>query len=86
MPNPYLSHLDEDHLYHLGIVRQDDNLEKRFGDVKFVCTGGSASRMEMIALMMKAAIKSEEPMIDISKDAHRYSMYKVGPVLFVNVR
>ena len=78
--------MTEDHLYHLSLIRKGDNLEKQFGDVKVVCTGGSAERMEMCAMMMKEEVgKGCQPLEDLSKEGHRFSMYKVGPILFVNV-
>ena len=40
LPNPHLSDLTEDFLYHLGLTTQD-NLEEMFGDTK-VCVWGVA--------------------------------------------
>ncbi|XP_074596683.1 uridine phosphorylase 1 [Brevipalpus obovatus] len=85
LTNQHLSNLSEDHLYHLSLVKRGDNLEKQFGDVKVVCTGGSAERMKMCAMMMNEELGNPSgPLQDLSEDGHRFSMYKVGPVLFVN--
>lgn len=86
LTNQHLSNLTEDHLYHLSLVKRGDNLEKQFGDVKVVCTGGSAERMKMCAMMMNEELGNPSGLLhDLSEDGHRFSMYKVGPVLFVNV-
>lgn len=41
--NANLKNLDSDFLYHLGITNA--NAKELYGDVKYVCCGGSASRM-----------------------------------------
>ena len=85
LTNNYLKSMEVDHLYHLGLTKNGDNLIKSFGDVRFICTGGAAHRMETYASMMKLMLNIPGDLVDLSVDAHRYSMYKIGPVLFVNV-
>ncbi|KAM9783229.1 uridine phosphorylase 1 [Neosynchiropus ocellatus] len=58
-----------------------------FGDVKFVCVGGSALRMKSFIRYVAAELgvadpDSEYPNICAGTD--RYVMYKAGPVLAVN--
>ncbi|CAD7084499.1 unnamed protein product [Hermetia illucens] len=87
LPNPYLKNLDNDVLYHLGFSKKDD-LKKLFGDVKFVCTGGSADRMREFAYFIYSKLKGKLPVEDEIKDlggvGHRYALYKVGPVISVS--
>lgn len=85
LTNNYLKSMEIDHLYHLGLIKNGDNLEKAFDDVKFICTGGAAHRMALYASMMKTMLNIPGDLVDLSADGHRFSMYKVGPVLFVNV-
>lgn len=86
--NPHLGHTREDILYHLGLDTVNHDLEKMFGDVKFVCMGGSQRRMEELAHYIMEEIGIELPtgtqLKDISQHAARYSMYKIGPVISVN--
>lgn len=95
--NPHLDELDIDVLYHFGLATGKLNeagdvesllpqLREWFGDVKFVCTGGSADRAEDFAV--KAA---KELGIDVPEGGpkpigktERFSMFKVGPILSVN--
>lgn len=95
LKNPHLG--KNDHLYHLGILTSDD-LEQRFGDIKFVCLGGKQSRMKDFADYLFEKLRQPqnshfEKAVDesggktlrnISKCAGRYSMYKVGDVLLVS--
>ncbi|XP_062980369.1 uridine phosphorylase 1-like [Elgaria multicarinata webbii] len=87
VPNPHLEKLKEDALYHLALGTGTHNFPAMFGDVKFVCTGGSPSRMKAFIsyMTMKLAISSlgcELPNICAATD--RYAMYKAGPVLAVS--
>lgn len=86
--NPNIEYHKPDILYHLGLDNSTYDLEKMFGDVKFVCTGGTQKRMEKFAQYIMKEIGYEIPtgtgLVDISQKANRYSMYKVGPVLAVN--
>ncbi len=83
--NHHLDDLDKDVLYHFGITTLDE-LQEMFGDVKYVCMGGSAVRADVFA--HKAA---EELGIDVPEGGfqpigktERYSLYKVGPIISVN--
>ncbi|CAK1547779.1 unnamed protein product [Leptosia nina] len=84
LPNEHLNKLDCDILYHLGFVTGKDDLEAMFGDVKFVCMGGTKYRMKAVAAYMSELLKVPCDLKNLVKDAHRYVMYKVGPVLCVN--
>jgi uridine phosphorylase len=86
--NPHLSGMDGgDFLYHLALGTATHNLVDMFGDVKFVCVGGTAKRMEAFAYFVgeELGIKLQTGVTlqDITQNANRYSMYKVGPVLSV---
>ena len=60
-----------------------------FGDVKFVCVGGTLKRMESFAYFVGQELGIKLPtgvtLKDITQNAHRYSMFKIGPVLSVTV-
>ena len=47
--NPHIQELGEDVLYHLALRSGSHDLEKMFGDTKFVCMGGTPQRMKMFA-------------------------------------
>ena len=86
--NEQLKKLDSDFLYHLGFSSSQD-LEEIFGDVKFFCCGGAASRMEIFANQVADELSEEfdeykkpygfKP--TIIGDDKRYAIFKVGPVL-----
>uniref|UniRef100_A0A2K5IM44 Nucleoside phosphorylase domain-containing protein n=1 Tax=Colobus angolensis palliatus TaxID=336983 RepID=A0A2K5IM44_COLAP len=81
--NPYLDSMDEDILYHLYLGTKTHNLPAMFGDVKFVCVGGSPNRMKAFALFMHKELgleEAEEDIKDICAGTDRYCMYKTGPV------
>lgn len=86
--NPHIDGSKQDILYHIGLTNSDHDLEKMFGDVKFVCMGGTQKRMENFAHYIKEEIGYEVPsgteLIDMCQHTYRYSMYKVGPVLSVS--
>lgn len=86
--NPHIDHSKRDVLYHIGLDSGVQDLEKIFGDVKFVCMGGTQSRMENFAHYIMKEIGYKIPtgtdITDISKLTFRYSMYKIGPVLSVS--
>lgn len=88
LENPHLQTLKHDVLYHIGFDSATHDLEKMFGDVKFVCMGGSQKRMENFAQYIMKEIHHELPtgtqLLDMSQHTYRYSMYKVGPVLAVS--
>ncbi|XP_044004287.1 uridine phosphorylase 1-like [Aphidius gifuensis] len=86
--NRKIEAMDQDILYHLSLGSGSHDLVKMFGDVKFVCMGGTSKRMELFANYIMKEINYELPcgttLLDISQNSYRYSMYKVGPVLSVS--
>ncbi|KAM7105782.1 uridine phosphorylase 2 [Molossus nigricans] len=84
--NPYLDSMDEDILYHLDLGTKTHNLPAMFGDVKFVCVGGSPNRMKAFALFMHKELRLEESedLQDICAGTDRCCMYKTGPVLTIS--
>ncbi|KAH7950278.1 hypothetical protein HPB49_021799 [Dermacentor silvarum] len=86
--NPHLAKLNSDHLYHLALSTSTHSLVDMFGDVKFVCMGGTPSRMEQFARLAKEELDLKLPtgtdLCDLSHYAGRYSMYKVGPLLSIS--
>ncbi|XP_023569394.1 uridine phosphorylase 2 isoform X1 [Octodon degus] len=85
--NPYLDTMDEDILYHLDLGTKTHNLPEMFGDVKFVCVGGSPNRMRAFALFMHkelGLVEGEEDIKDICAGTDRYCMFKTGPVLSIS--
>jgi len=80
--NPNLEPGHPDYLYHLGLGTQDD-LEGKFGDVKFVCMGGSADRMHKFAIALSKQFNLPDEPKPIGK-TERYSLFKVGVVICVN--
>ncbi|KAF0294309.1 Uridine phosphorylase 1 [Amphibalanus amphitrite] len=86
--NPHVANMKSDILYHLALGSGSHDLEAMFGDVKYVCMGGTPRRMEQFARFLMDEIGYELPtgaqLSDISQLSYRYSMYKVGPVLSVS--
>ncbi|XP_011497628.1 PREDICTED: uridine phosphorylase 1-like [Ceratosolen solmsi marchali] len=84
--NPNLKSLDHDFLYHLELGTNDHDFVKMFGDVKFICTGGTAIRMKNFINSIEPELsKKLKTKLEIwQHSSSRYSMYKVGPVLAVN--
>lgn len=86
--NSHLESMEEDVLYHLALSNKSHDLKEMFGDVKFVCFGGSPSRMEKFAFYMVDQLKFKltpgQTLFDISKGSDRYVLYKVGPVISVS--
>ncbi|XP_008176713.2 uridine phosphorylase 2 isoform X1 [Trachemys scripta elegans] len=85
--NPHLDSMDEDVLYHLNLGTKTHNLPVMFGDVKFVCVGGSPNRMKAFAQFMHKELGLEgdgKDLKDICAGTDRYSMYKAGPVLSIS--
>jgi hypothetical protein len=83
--NPNLSNLSSDTLHHLGLSTDTVDFKAMFGDVKFVCMGGTASRMKSFAQYIAKELGIDSPLQDITGNSNRFSMYKIGPVLSVNV-
>lgn len=80
--NPHIDDLDVDFLYHLGLDSSMD-LKSMFGDVKFVCMGGSAGRAETFAKKLATDLNlgiDPESLQPIGK-TERGSLFKVGPVI-----
>ncbi|KAH3702955.1 uridine phosphorylase 2-like [Dreissena polymorpha] len=86
--NPHIDDLAEDVLYHLDLSDKKNDLPAMFGDVKFVCFGGSPKRMEKFAHFMvkelNINIQAGMTLSNISHGSDRYVLYKVGPVLSVS--
>ncbi|XP_056145283.1 uridine phosphorylase 2 [Lampris incognitus] len=85
--NPYLDAMEEDILYHFSLSTKTHNLPEMFGDIKFVCVGGSANRMKAFAQFIHQELSlpgSCDELTDICEGTDRYCMYKVGPVLSIS--
>ncbi|XP_037094740.1 uridine phosphorylase 1-like isoform X2 [Pollicipes pollicipes] len=86
--NPHVAEMKSDILYHLALGSGSHDLQAMFGDVKFVCMGGTPRRMKQFAHFIMGEIGFELPtgtqLLDISQLSYRYSMYKVGPVISVS--
>ncbi|KAK1789069.1 hypothetical protein P4O66_015023, partial [Electrophorus voltai] len=85
--NPHLDRMEEDILYHFNLGTKTHNLPAMFGDIKFVCVGGSANRMRAFAQFMHQELGQPghvDDIRDICEETDRYSMFKVGPVLSVS--
>jgi len=83
--NPHFDEGNVDVLYHFGMSTKSHNFVELFGDVKFVCCGGSAGRMEKMAnmLLKEFCPSSSAPAVNLCQ-ADRFVMFKAGPVLCVN--
>ncbi|XP_017078783.1 uridine phosphorylase 1 [Drosophila eugracilis] len=83
--NPCLKCLQPDILYHLGLDTDTTDFPKVFGDVRFVCMGGTPGRMENFAyyVMQEIGLKinAATKLRDMAEAGKRFSMFKVGPVL-----
>merc|ERR1711962_1504359 len=86
--NPHIQDMEEDVLYHLALGSGSHDLEQMFGDVRFICMGGTPQRMKTFAEYMLGQLGYLLPtgtcLLDISERSHRYAMYKVGPVLSIS--
>lgn len=86
--NIHLDSMEEDVLYHLALSNKSHDLKEIFGDVKFVCFGGSPSRMEKFAYYMVDQLKFKltpgQTLYNISKGSDRYVLYKMGPIISVS--
>ena len=86
--NPNLANMEGDNLYHLALDTSNYDLPEMFGDVRFVCIGGTSSRMENFARYIMKELDYKLPtgatLQDLSTAGHRFCMYKVGPVLSVS--
>uniref|UniRef100_A0A1A9X3Y4 Nucleoside phosphorylase domain-containing protein n=1 Tax=Glossina brevipalpis TaxID=37001 RepID=A0A1A9X3Y4_9MUSC len=87
--NPRLDQMTNDYLYHLNVCVDDTknakDLQKQFGDVKFICMGGTGKRALMLAKYLRDNLKLENvpngDLINLTESGHRYVVYKIGPVL-----
>ncbi|XP_054237238.1 uridine phosphorylase 2 [Indicator indicator] len=85
--NPHLDSMEEDVLYHLALGTKTHNLPAMFGDIKFVCVGGSPDRMRAFAQLMQRELGlagDGEELADICAGSDRYAMYRTGPLLSVS--
>ncbi|XP_019508511.1 PREDICTED: uridine phosphorylase 1 isoform X2 [Hipposideros armiger] len=85
--NPNIATLKEDVLYHFGLSTSTHDLPAMFGDVKFVCVGGSPSRMKAFIKYVSSELGLGRPGEDhpnICAGTDRYAMFKAGPVLSVS--
>lgn len=69
-------------LYHLGLTSENTDFAAEFGDVKFVCMGGSFTRMHNYAKEF-SKIYGYQSSDNLCK-TDRYEMYKTGPVIWAN--
>ncbi|GMT18915.1 hypothetical protein PFISCL1PPCAC_10212, partial [Pristionchus fissidentatus] len=80
--NSALNLNQDDFLYHFGLSRTSVDLEKIFGDTKFVCCGGSPTRFEHYA--NEFSKDSGLPLSANLSRSDRFVIYKTGPVLWIN--
>lgn len=79
--NDSLKEIPIDNLYHFGLS-SDQPLKHQFGDVRFVCMGGSTTRMEAFAKEAGVFLKMDASENISTTD--RFCLYKTGPLLIVN--
>ncbi|XP_045420203.1 uridine phosphorylase 1 isoform X1 [Lemur catta] len=87
LSNPNVATMKEDILYHFNLSTGTHDFPAMFGDVKFVCVGGSPSRMKTFIKYIGAELGLDRPGVDypnICVGTDRYAMYKVGPVLSIS--
>ncbi|XP_020021019.1 uridine phosphorylase 1 isoform X2 [Castor canadensis] len=87
LSNPNIATMKEDVLYHFSLSTSTHNFPAMFGDVKFVCVGGSPSRMNSFINYVAVELGLGRPgdeYPNICAGTDRYAMYKVGPVLSVS--
>ncbi|XP_007888091.1 uridine phosphorylase 2 isoform X2 [Callorhinchus milii] len=85
--NPHLASMPEDFLYHFALGTKTHDLQAMFGDVKFVCVGGSANRMKAFGQFIHGELGlngDSSDIRDICEGTDRYCMYKIGPVLSIS--
>ena len=73
--NPHIQDMEEDVLYHLALGSGSHDLQMMFGDVKYVCMGGTPQRMKSFAEYMLGQLGYLLPtgtcLLDISAQSHR---------------
>ncbi|XP_004676588.1 PREDICTED: uridine phosphorylase 1 [Condylura cristata] len=85
--NPHVATMKEDVLYHFNLSTGTHNFPEMFGDVKFVCVGGTPSRMQSFIRYLALELGIQHPGDDypnLCEGTDRYAMFKVGPVLSVS--
>ncbi|XP_016044299.1 uridine phosphorylase 1 isoform X1 [Erinaceus europaeus] len=85
--NPNVAQMKEDVLYHFSLSTSTHDFQAMFGDVKFVCVGGSPSRMQTFIRYLASELGLDQPgeeYPNICEGTDRYAMFKVGPVLSVS--
>nr|KAF6470520.1 uridine phosphorylase 1 [Molossus molossus] len=85
--NPNIAAMKEDILYHFNLSTSTHDFPAMFGDVKFVCVGGSPSRMKAFIKYVATELGLDLPGGDcpnICVGTDRYAMFKAGPVLSVS--
>ncbi|XP_046553112.1 uridine phosphorylase 1-like [Haliotis rubra] len=87
LPNRHLENMTNDNLYHFAMSRTSHDLPALFRDVKFVCLGGSARRMENFAHYIGqelGVLSPNEKLPNLASNSDRFVLYKAGPVLSAN--
>ena len=78
-----LQEMKEDVVYHLALGSGSHDLSRMFGDVRFVCMGGTPQRMKSFAEYMLKELGYILPtgtcLLDISERSHRYSKRRLTP-------
>jgi len=86
--NPHINSDYEDVLYHIALSNKGQDLKEMFSDVKFVCFGGSPTRMhkfaEFLVKELQIKIPAGQTLYNIAHGSDRYVLYKVGAVLSVS--
>ena len=77
--NINLEEIEVDYLYHLGLD-SSMNLKDLFGDVKFVCMGGSPDRAYELAKKIEEKSDKTSTIEQFGK-TERTSLYKIGNVI-----
>ncbi|KFQ96671.1 Uridine phosphorylase 2, partial [Nipponia nippon] len=87
LKNPHLDSMEEDVLYHLDLGTKTHNLPAMFGDIKFVCVGGSPNRMKAFAQFMHKEVGlagDGEDLADICAGTDHCATSRAGPVLSIS--
>ena len=77
--NKNLEEIEVDYLYHLGLD-SSMNLKDLFGNVKFVCMGGSPDRAYELAKKIEEKLDKTSTIEQFGK-TERTSLYKIGNVI-----
>ncbi|KAM6080384.1 LOW QUALITY PROTEIN: uridine phosphorylase 2 [Theristicus caerulescens] len=85
--NLHLDSMEEDVLYHLALGTKTHNLPAVFGDIKFVCVGGSPNRMRAFAQILHKELGltgDGEGLAALCAGTDRYATYRAGPLLSIS--